>query len=146
MVNFFMEIIKTTINHLEAVYELVCELESKNLNKNDFSQIYRDNINNDNIYYLVAVDESGIIGFASLHIQKLLHHCGKVGEIQEIIISKNQQGTGVGTALFNRIKETAVLNNCVLLEVCCNKIREKSHWFYIKQGMKKSHYKFVLNL
>jgi len=144
-----VEIVKANINHLEAIYTLICELENKNLNKNDFSQIYRDNINNDNIFYLIAVeasDISDIIGFASLHIQKLLHHCGKVGEIQEIIIAKNQQGSGVGTALFNRIKEIAVINNCTLLEVCCNKIREKSHKFYLKQGMAQSHYKFVLDL
>lgn len=141
-----MEIIKATVNHLDSVYELVCELEGEKLNKNDFSRIYMNNINHDDIHYLVAVEQSDIIGFASLHIQKLLHHCAEVGEIQEIIITKKWQGSSIGTLLFKRITEIAVLNKCLQLEVCCNKIREKSHSFYIKQGMIKSHYKFVYDL
>jgi len=70
----------------------------------------------------------------------------KVAEIQEIVVSKYYQGQGIGKMLFNRLKEIAVENKCVLLEVCCNQIREKSHEFYLKQNMKNSHYKFTLNL
>lgn len=141
-----MEIRNATINHLNAVYELICELESKELNKEDFSHIFQENVNNNDIHYLLAVEDSDIIGFASLHVQKLLHHCGNVGEIQELVVSKRRQGSGVGTALFNRIKEIAVLNSCGLLEVCCNQVREKSHQFYLGQGMDKSHYKFTYHL
>lgn len=141
-----LEIIKATIEHLNVVYELICELENECLNKDAFSQIYQDNINNINVYYLLAVDDSNIVGFASLHIQKLLHHCANIGEVQEVVVSIKQQCSGIGSALFNRIKEIAVLNNCLQLEVCCNQTREKSHKFYLKQGMKKSHYKFTYSL
>lgn len=141
-----MEIINGTIDHLEDVYKLICELENGNLEKDNFTRIYQDNINNKDIYYFLAIKELKIIGFASFHIQKLLHHCAKIGEIQEIIILEDEQSSGVGTALFNRIKEVAVQNECVQLEVCCNLAREKSHQFYIKQGIKRSHYKFTYRL
>jgi len=141
-----MNIVKATIEHLNNVYELICELESEKLNKNDFTQIYQDNITNNDIHYLLALDGSSVVGFASLHIQKLLHHCAQIGEIQEIVVSKKQQNLGVGTILFNQIKELAVLHNCLQLEVCCNLTREKSHQFYLKQGMSKSHYKFTYKL
>ena len=141
-----MEIIEARIDHLEDVYKLLCELENETLDKSKFTQIYRDNMYNSNIHYFLAIDELNVVGFASLHLQKLLHHCAQVGEIQEIIISKNQQGKGTGTALFNKLKETAIRYNCLLLEVCCNVLREKSHNFYLKQDMKKSHYKFTYQL
>jgi len=141
-----MEIIAASIAHLENVYELICELENDVLDKDDFSRIYRENLNDASIHYFLAVDGQTIIGFASLHIQKLLHHCALVGEIQEIIIAKNQQGSGAGTALFNKIKETATLNNCSLLEVSYGRGREKSHDFYLKQGMTKSHFKFTFKI
>jgi len=141
-----LKIIKATMNHLDAVYNLICELEDKNLDKYAFLRIYQENIADGNVHYMLAVDKSDIIGFASLHIQKLLHHCAKMGEIQEMIISEKYQGSGAGTELFSQLVKTASVNNCLYLEVCCNKVREKSHQFYIKQGMTQSHYKFVLNL
>ena len=141
-----MEIINATINELENVYKLLCELEHKKLNKNDFVKVYRDNLENKNVHYILAVNKLDIIGFASLHIQKLLHHCGYIGEIHEIIISKDYQGKGVGTMLFNELKSIAIENKCVQLEVCCNLARKQSHKFYIIQSMKKSHYKFTFIL
>jgi len=141
-----MNIIEAKIEHLNSVYELICELENEKLNKENFTQIYQDNINNKDVHYLLAFDNLNIVGFASLHIQQLLHHCTKIGEIQEIVVSKKLQSSGVGTMLFNQIKELAILHNCLQLEVCCNLTREKSHQFYLKQGMSKSHYKFTYKL
>ncbi len=138
-----MEIVNATMQHLDDVYKLICELESEDLDRDKFSKLYQNNINNSNVHYLLALDGSSIIGFASLHIQQLLHHCAKIGELQEMIVSKSQQGAGIGSVLFNQIKEIAIENDCQQLEVCCNKAREKSHQFYLKQGMKESHFKFT---
>jgi len=141
-----MKIIKATIKHLESVYKLLCELENEVLNKNNFVKVYQDNINNKDVHYVLVVDESSIVGFGSLHVQKLLHHCACIGEIQEIIISKKHQGLGVGTMLFDELKRIATANECLQIEVCCNIAREKSHRFYVKQAMKKSHYKFTCHV
>ena len=141
-----MKIVKAAMHNLDAVYNLICELEDKKLDKYEFLRIYQENIADANVHYLLAADGANIIGFASLHIQKLLHHCAKVGEIQEIIVSEKAQGSGAGTELFNQLAKTAVANNCVQLEVCTSKMREKAQGFYIKQGMKQSHFKFILEL
>ena len=141
-----VEIIKAAMSHLDAVYNLICELEGEALDKYDFMRIYQENIDDRNVHYVLAADRSGVIGFASLHIQKLLHHCAKTGEIQEIIISEKYQGAGAGTELFDYLVKTAVSSGCTHLEVCTRKVREKTHEFYLKQGMKQSHYKFVLDL
>ena len=121
-----MEIMTASIDHLEIVYNLLCELENDLLDKNDFAKVYQSNIKNDDVYYILAVCNLNIIGFASLHIQKLLHHCATIGEIQEIIISKEHQGLGAGAMLFNELKKIAAITKCIQLEVCCNLKREKS--------------------
>ena len=142
-----MELLKATIDNLDDVYKLLCELEDEVLDKSIFAEIYKDNVNNKSIHYILAIVESNVIGFGSLHIQKLLHHCSNIAEVQEIIISKNQQGSGIGTMIFDELKRIATSSGCLQLEVCCNLSRSKSHEFYLKQGMEKSHYKFtcVLN-
>jgi len=139
-----MEIIKATINHLNEIYNLLCELEGgEELDKADFSKAYVENLNNESVFYVVAVKNKEIIGFSSVHIQNLLHHLGKVAEVQELIIAKNHQGIGVGGLLFEKMQEIAIFNGCLEFEVSCNLKRERSHKFYLKQGMKKSHYKFT---
>jgi len=112
-----MEIFVATAEHLNQVYKLICELQNKTLDKNSFKQIYQANISNGDIHYLVAFENTN-----------------------------KYHNIGIGTALFIKIKEIAASNNCLQLEVCCNKVREQSHQFYIKQGMSKSHYKFTYNL
>lgn len=141
-----MECINATMKNCKDIYYLLCELEHIELDKTSFEEIFRKNVVNPDIHYLLAMDNQNIIGFASLHIQHLLHHVAKVAEIQEIVVGKYYQGQGTGQMLFNRLKEIATENECALLEVCCNQIREKSHEFYLKQNMKNSHYKFTLNL
>lgn len=141
-----MHCINAAMENSQDVYYLLCELEHKELDKASFEEIFRKNVISPDIHYLLAIDNQNVIGFASLHIQGLLHHVSKVAEIQEIVVSKNYQGQGVGQMLFNQLKEIATENECVLFEVCCNQIREKSHEFYLKQNMKNSHYKFTLSL
>ncbi|MCL2168874.1 MAG: GNAT family N-acetyltransferase [Defluviitaleaceae bacterium] len=138
-----MEIIKATAQHLEDVYMLLCELQEKTFDKDDFSKIYQENINSQNIHYILAVHETKVVGFASLHIQRLLHHCAPVGELQEIVVAKEQRGLGAGALLFNEIKKLAASHKCLQLELCSNFTRAKAHEFFLNQGMKKSHYKFT---
>ena len=138
-----MTIISANISHFEDVYWLICELEGKILPKEVFFRMYAKNLDNPDIYYILAHDEEKVIGFGSLHIQNLIHHSGKVGEIQELVTAKEHRLKGAGLTLLNRLTEIAKEQSCVLLEVCCNRNREQSHVFYERCGMIKSHYKFT---
>jgi len=126
------------------VYALLCELEERTLPKSATLSVFEENLKSPHIHYLLAVCNNKIIGFGSIHIQHLLHHYGKVGEVQELIITNDYQRNGVGDVLWNALKNVALQNGCNLLEVCCNRQRERSHPFYEKNGMKCSHYKFTL--
>jgi len=139
-----MEIIEARIEHFDKVYELICELEQASMNRQALYQVYTDNLSNKDIYYLLVVCGSEVIGFASLHIQRLLHHASSIGELQEIIICDSKRGLGIGNMLFNHIKKVAAEQGCSELEVCCSQKRKESHKFYLKNDMKNSHYKFTM--
>lgn len=129
---------------IESIFALVCELESTTLDLEDFSSVYLDNLEDKNIHYIVAENRNKeIVGFISLHIQKLLHHVGKIGKIQELIISAKERGRGVGKELLKQAKGIALDSGCIQLEVCCNRKRKESHEFYMSQEFKKTHYKFT---
>ena len=139
-----LKIVKAEEKDFEALYGLLCSLEDTLFDKQSLHEVYAVNLSRDDIHYVVAVDGSRVIGFASLHIQHLLHHAAKIGEIQEIMVREEKRGAGVGKLLFEALKETAIENNCTQLEICCSQARKESHGFYLKMGAKNSHYKFTL--
>lgn len=131
---------------LKDIYHLICNLEDCNIDFPEFNQIYLENIGNKSIHYVVVEDKDKIVGFISLHIQKLLHHVGKVSEIQELIVEESYRGLRIGKVLFEEAKRISKESGCIQLEVCCSSKREKSHMFYLSQNMKKTHYKFIDDL
>ncbi len=135
-----------TQTDLESIYQLLNHLEQNTLSRAAFEPIFMKNIADENVFYYVHEFGNHIIGFVSLHIQHLLHHTGKVGEIHELVVKDEWQGKNVGKNLLQTVKEIAKTQGCVNLEVTCNQKRLKAHQFYEKIGMKKSHYKFVLSL
>lgn len=128
------------------VYRLLNELEATPLPEAECRGVYLSNLLRPDIFYFTAEMGRDVVGFSSLHVQALLHHASRIGELQELIVSAAYRGAGVGRALFQKALETAVWEGCAQLEVCCNRTREKSHEFYRRQGMEDSHFKFCLKL
>ena len=126
----------------EMIYELIVELEKTEPDREAFHRVFRRNLEQDGIFYGAAVEDGRIVGFISLHIQELLHHAGRIGEIQELIVTGQVQGRGAGRRLVEWADVTAGEQGCFQIEVCCNLARPESHLFYERVGMKKSHFKF----
>ena len=141
-----VQITKAAPKDFDAVYELMCALENKQLDKKAVRAVYTQNLARPDVQYLLAVADGQIVGFASLHIQQLLHHASPIGELQEIIVHTDKQGLRIGTMLFEAVKALASENHCTQLEICCNQSRIDSHEFYRKRGAKNTHYKFTLPL
>lgn len=141
-----MIIREATLDDIEKVYRLLCELENEELPIKSFQEVFIENFKSSSVNYFVCENEDSIIAFASLHIQYLLHHCSKVAEIQELVVMEKYKGKGIGKKLFYQMVKQAQENNCSLLEVCCNQKRKQSHGFYEHCGMLKSHYKFTYRL
>lgn len=88
---------------LDFIYNSICKLENDTFDFNQFQNFFLENINNPNFHYFLAENNLEKIGFISFHIQNLLHHCGKVGEIQEFFVDNEYRKKGIGKLLMNQI-------------------------------------------
>ncbi len=138
-----MEIINARPEHSPQIYSLICELEEASLDRTKLEAVYLQNLADPNIHYLIALENGEAAGFASVHVQHLLHHAGKIAELQEIVVAESRRGQGLGSLLFSEAEKTARAAGCLQLEVCCNRKRTASHRFYERQGMAASHFKFT---
>ena len=130
-----------------TVYEQICELEEITLNLNEFKNIFFNNINQKDKLYFIAEDSAGLcIGFISCHVQELLHHVGKVAEIQELFVKPNYRNQGIGSLLINHIESLLKEMGCVSFEVTAQNKRIRTHEFYKKENFNASHIKFTKTL
>ncbi len=127
----------------KQIYNFVCDLEEHEFEYSIFENLYLRNITNPENIYLVA-EEAGILsGYISCHAQFLLHHGGRVFEIQELYVVPEFRKMGVGKLLVETLESTLHQLDYQSLEVTANKKREKTHDFYAKMGFQFSHLKFT---
>lgn len=125
------------------VYRLLCVLEEAEPPREEFGRVYRENLKDPDILYLVCERDGTAAAFASLQFQLLLHHCGRAAEIQELVVEPGLRGGGISGALFSAMRDEAKRRGCAVLEVCSNQKRADAHRFYEKCGMRRSHFKFT---
>lgn len=144
MMNSKIEIRKIEKQDLDFVYKSICELENEILDFKTFEEIFNENISNPSNLYLLAENEKEGIGFISFHTQKLLHHCGLVGEIQEFFIHQNYRGQGIGRQLIEKIMQFANQNKLKSIEVTTNRKRVENVLIYENLGFGLTHNKFTI--
>jgi PhnO protein len=127
-----------------AVFSFICHLEERTFEFEEFNEKFSINLDNADIIYLVSVNEQeDVIGFISCHGQILLHHEGKVFEIQEMYVARNDRYKGIGRALVAAVQEKLALMDCESLEVTTHSKRSDARRFYAKLGFVQTHVKFV---
>ena len=83
----------------------------------------------------VAVDNSEIIGSASILIeQKFIHEGGKVGHIEDVVVRKEFQGKGVGRKIVVALLKYAQKQGCYKTILDCT---DELIPFYEKMGFKR---------
>ncbi len=137
---------KASIEDFESIFNLISDLEGHLMDNLSFKNTFTKNLNDPNIYYLVAILENKIIGFISLHVQNILHHTKPTGEIQELIIDSNYRGSGIGGLLISEVEKIAKKLNLEEIELTTNITREKAQEFYQKLAYTYTHNKFVKKL
>ena len=135
-----------TFDDVTYIYDFLCDLEEQSLDTELFKTIFRKNLQNPDCHHLVAFQGQQCIGYISMHSQWLLHHCNKVGEIQELYVAPPYRGLGVGSALIQAIEQIAANEGVLHIEVTANQKRQRTHQFYENIGFTKTHYKFVKDL
>ena len=133
-------------NDVQIIYQFICELENILFDFPLFKELFLQNITQPNYCYLVVEYQKEVIGYLSCHAQVLLHHCGLVGEIQELFIHPAHRNKKIGQQLLLEVERFAQENGWVSLEVTCNKVRLDTHRFYKKAGFTNTHLKFTKEL
>jgi PhnO protein len=127
----------------DQVYGLICQLVGFDFDRKSFEKTYAKNLSDDMIKYWVIDDGEKAIGFVSLHIQDLLHHEGKVAEIQELCVDEKFTGKGFGKLLADHAILEAKKLNCEIIELSASNKRVDAHRFYDREGWDRSHFKFT---
>jgi len=137
---------RTTIEDLEAVYILICDLEDHHMDGDAFSEVFIKNLSDPDIYYFVAEINNRIIGFLSLYVQHILHHSKPTCELQELNIVPELRGSGIGGMLIEEAEKIARNLNLEEIELTTKTHRNKAQNFYRKYGFEHTHNKFVKKL
>ena len=133
-----------SIEDTDTVFSFISHLEERSFDFNSFRERFAGNLEKKEIIYLVAVNEEDeAIGFVGCHGQSLLHHEGKVFEVQEMYVARNYRDRGIGKALFAAVHEKLATMDCESLEVTTNAKRPDARRLYTRLGFQQTHVKFV---
>lgn len=138
-----IQVRKTKDQDAEAVYDLICDLENIRYPKDKFIELFIKNNKDKYIGYFVVQIAEVVVGFGSMYINELLHHCGIVGEIQELIISQEYRKQNIGKVLLNELIQWAFDQGVLQVEVSCNNYRIEAQKFYNSNGFTQTHQKLV---
>ncbi len=126
------------------VHEFICELEETDFDYPAFLVYYEQNIAHPDHIYLVAEEAGGNpVGYLSCHGQVLLHHLGKVFEIQEMFVDEAYRGKRIGRSLIEALEKILETRDYRSLEVTTNMKRTATQEFYRNNGFLPTHLKFT---
>lgn len=137
-----MEIRRITLNDLDRVFELLNELYENKLKYEIFERSYKLKLNDENSYYIVAIEDNKIIGVLTSELQVKLHRAKKQSFIEDLIVDKDHRSKGVGKALLENAVEYAKNNDCEVIELTSYIKNENAHKFYENNNFIKHSYKF----
>lgn len=135
---------KASLEDLEEVYQLMCILENKELNKEHFIQVYKQGLENSDLVYLVYKKEK-VLGFISFIVHHYMHHDKDTGEIIELVVLPECRSQRIGDQLIREVEKIAVERNLEQIELSTSTYRKDAHRFYENHGYVKDHYNYTKN-
>ena len=132
---------------LELLYELGRPKPQKDNELENFTQLLKNNINDNDKKILVAkIDDSKIVGLISLVFLPRLNQKTLELYVPELIVSQNYQSQGIGTKLINFSIELGKEKKCHRIRLESGNQRIESHKFYKHLGFENSSMFFTKNL
>ena len=108
---------------------------ASDLDKDTAKNILKKVIENPDHIIRVAEVDGKIVGSTTLLIeQKFIHEGGKVGHIEDVVVSKEFEGRGIGIKLVTSLLEVAKTENCYKTILDC---KDELIPFYERIGFKQ---------
>lgn len=108
-------------------------VEPENITQNMFCQFVKQ-LNINHVVYVIE-HENQIIGSGTVLIeQKIIHGCGKVAHIEDIVVSPLHTGKQLGSFIIQALVNYAKEQKCYKVILDCNESLIK---FYNKNGFEK---------
>ena len=129
-----------------AVYDMICDMEAKELPYSAFEKIFAELLKDRHHEFILGGLDSTVVSVLHLRYENQLHHAGRIAEIMEFVVKDGHRNKGIGKEMLKFAVRRAEEQGCLQLEVACNQLREDTHRFYLREGMKNYHYKFSKGL
>lgn len=133
---------KATTDDCEKIHALICDMENKTLPFGKFSEIFGAQLRGGDYYCLVNERDHDVIAVLNLRFEQQLHHCERIAEIMEFAVDPAWRNQGIGREMLETACRIARAHDCTQIEVACNRLRTDTHRFYLREEMRKFHYKF----
>ena len=101
----------------------------------EFSRIFQNFFQNPEREAYVAAVYDNVIGFVTLYYLDVFHHSGQIANIQELVVTEEFRGRGVGKALVDFVKNKALEKHCRGLEVATDLWQSGAKSFNNKCGL-----------
>lgn len=120
------------------VFRLYRQLVGKNADGKefDFSRIFKSFFGDPSREAYVATVHHRPIGLVTLYYLEVMHRSGKVASIQELIVTEEFQGRGVGRALIEFVKQKVKEKHCKGLEVATDLWQPGVQSFFERCGLR----------
>ena len=94
-----------------GIYELICDMEEKELPWDVFSQMYGEMLADSRHVFLVWEEEKRMKGVLHLRMERQLHHAALVAEIMEFAVDKNARSNGILYDFCILVVSTILINS-----------------------------------
>lgn len=101
----------------------------------EFIRIFKMFFNSNEREAYVATVLNRVIGFVTLYYFEAFHYSGQVASIQELVVTEEFRGRGVGKALVEFVKQKASEKHCHGLEIATDLWQSGAKSFYEKCGL-----------
>ena len=107
---------------------------ASNLDREKAKKIFEKINSNSNHFIYVAILNGVIVGSTTMIIEpKFIHDGGNVAHIEDVVVSKEYQGNGIGEMLMQSLLDLAKDSNCYKTILNCS---DEVKPFYEKIGFK----------
>ena len=94
---------KATFSDCARIYDLICDMERRELPFDRFRKIYRDQLINRHFYCLVNDQDGRVIAVLNMRFEEQLHHAEFIAEIMEFAVAPSFRNRGIPLRLAMRL-------------------------------------------